>query len=517
MNLLKALGTVSGFTLLSRITGLARETITSSMFGVGAYTDAFFVAFRIPNLLRRLFAEGAFSQAFVPMLAREREAGDTRVKILIDRVATVLLWCVVGVTLLGVGGAPVVVYLAAGGLAANPEGFDAAVVMTRWMFPYITMISLVSLAAGILNSWRQFAIPAFTPVLLNLCFIGSALLLSKYFDPPIYALAAGVLLGGVAQLALQIPPLRRLGMLPKPGLSFNAVRTSLSDPQVRQIVLNMGPAALAVSVAQISLLLNTHIASRLGTGSNSWITYGDRLMEFPTALLGVALGTVLTPLLARSHAAGDAQQYGSLLDWGLRLCVLLALPCMVGLAIFGEAITALIFHYGKFSDLDVVMTNRAVLAYSVGLLGLIAVKILAPGFYAQQNLRTPVKIGLTVLVLTQLLNLPLVYWFKHAGLALSISIAAWINGGLLLWGLHTRNSIRWQAGWGKLLAQTVLASLLMGLALWWFTHQFNWLALKAQPVWRATLVLGGVAVAGGIYLGALILMGVKPRSLFKKI
>jgi putative peptidoglycan lipid II flippase len=517
MNLLKALGTVSGFTLLSRITGLMRETITSSMFGVGAHTDAFFVAFRIPNLLRRLFAEGAFSQAFVPMLAREREAGQEQVKGLIDRVATVLLWCVVGVTLIGMGAAPIVVYLAAGGLAATPESFDAAVVMTRWMFPYITLISLVSLAAGILNSWRKFAIPAFTPVLLNLCFIAAAVLLSPYFDPPIYALAAGVLIGGVAQLALQIPALLALGLLPKPGLTLGAIRTSLSDPQVRQIILNMGPAALAVSVAQISLLLNTHIASRLGTGSNSWITYGDRLMEFPTALLGVALGTVLTPLLARSHAAGNAQQYGSLLDWGLRLCLILALPCMIGLAVFGEAITAMIFHYGKFSNVDVLMTNRAVLAYSVGLLGLIGVKILAPGFYAQQNLRTPVKIGLAVLAITQLLNLPLVYWFKHAGLALSISFAAWINAGLLLWGLHSRGSISWQAGWGKLIAQTVVASALMGLALWWFSLQFDWLALKSQPLLRIALVLGGVGIAACIYIVTLIAAGVKPRELFKKI
>jgi putative peptidoglycan lipid II flippase len=514
MNLLKALGTVSGFTLLSRITGLLRETLTSSFFGAGAMTDAFFVAFRLPNLLRRLFAEGAFSQAFVPMLARVREEGDA--KALVDKVATVLFWCVLGVTLIGIGAAPIVVYLAAGGLAADPASFDAAVFMTRWMFPYITLISMVSLAAGILNTWRHFAIPAFTPVLLNVSFILAAIYLRRFFDPQIYALAAGVVIGGIAQLLLQVPALLKIGMLPRLGFSFCAVRTALADPQVRTILINMGPAALAVSVAQVSLLINTHIASRLGPGSNSWISYGDRLMEFPTAMLGVALGTVLMPFLVKAHSSGDAQEYGSLMDWGLRLCLLVALPCTAGLAIFGDAITALIFHYGKFTAFDVAMTAKAVVAYSVGLVGLIAVKILAPGFYAQQNIRTPVKIGLAVLVITQLLNLVLVGPLKHAGLALSISLAAWINGGLLLAGLQRRGVLRWQPGWPAFAAKIIVACTLMSLALWFASTRFDWIALQATPWWRAALVLGIVSASGALYCAALILMGIKPRSFLRR-
>jgi putative peptidoglycan lipid II flippase len=294
---------------------------------------------------------------------------------------------------------------------------------------------MVALAAGVLNTWRQFAVPAFAPVLLNLSFIGAALFLSPHIDPPIYALAVGVVAGGVAQLALQVPALLRIGMLPR--ISAN-LREALRDADVRRIMRQMGPAVLSVSVAQISLIINTHIASRLGPGSVSWVSFADRLMEFPTAMLGVAIGTVLLPSLARANAAGKRQEYSAFLDWGLRLAALLALPCMIGMALMAEPLTALLFHYGRFDAQDLDMTSRAVLAYSIGLFGLIAVKILAPGFYGVQDVRTPFRIALIVLAITQGLNLIFVPVFAHAGLALSISVAALANAGLLLAGLMSR-------------------------------------------------------------------------------
>jgi putative peptidoglycan lipid II flippase len=515
MNLLRAAATVSGMTLLSRMTGLARETLTAALFGASATTDAFFVAFRLPNMLRRLFAEGAFSQAFVPLLARRRDAGGASgeaaedVRSFVDAVATALFWALAGVTVLGVIGAPALVWLMASGLAKDPTSMSAAVLMTRLMFPYVLLISMVALAAGILNTWRRFAVPAFTPVLLNLSMIAAAWLLSSRVDPPVLALAIGVIAGGIAQLALQWAALARIGMRPRIGLNpFSA----FASPETRQLLTRMTPAVLAVSVAQLSLVINTQIASQLAAGSVSWISFGDRLMEFPTALLGVALGTVLLPSLARAAERGDGPQYSSLLDWGLRLTVAIALPCSVGLALMAEPLTAMLFHYGRFDREDVAMTAMAVQAYSIGLIGLIAVKVLAPGFYAQHDIRTPVKIAIVVLIATQLLNLVLVPWLAHAGLAASISIAAWLNAGLLLAGLHRRGS--WQAapGWPLWLLRITIACAVMALLLAWLTPQLDWLALRETPLLRAGAALGLVGASGAIYGGLLLAMGVRPRD-----
>lgn len=513
INLLRAAATVSGITLLSRITGLIRENLTASIFGASAQTDAFFVAFRLPNLLRRMFAEGAFSQAFVPILAATHTTEPERTQGLVDHVATALFWVLLSVSVLGVAAAPLLVYLMASGLARDATAFDSAVTMTRWMFPYITLISLVALSAGILNTWKKFAVPAFTPVLLNLSFIGAALWLTPYFDPPVYALAAGVVIGGFAQLALQIPALLRIGMLPRIGFGL---RAAFTDPFSRRIMRQMGPAILAVSVAQISLIINTQIASHLATGSVSWVTYGDRLMEFPTALLGIALGTVLLPSLSRAGAQKNGAEYSALLDWGLRLCVVLAIPCMVGLATMATPLTALLFHYGKFSATDVQMTQMAVMGYSVGLLGLISVKVLAPGFYAQQDVRTPMKIAIFVLIITQLLNALFVPYLAHAGLALSISVAALLNALLLLMGLIRRGSYAPAAGWPMFVIKVLLAALLMAVMLLYAVAQFDWLALKQQPWLRITLTLGLVAAGALIYLGILVACGIRPRQFMRK-
>lgn len=514
MNLIRAAATVSGLTLLSRITGLVRENLTASIFGASGLTDAFFVAFRLPNLLRRLFAEGAFSQAFVPMLAQARTEGDdAAMRGMIDRIATALFWVLLAVSVAGVAGAPALVWITASGLASDPEAYDAAIVMTRWMFPYILMISLVALSAGILNTWRRFAVPAFAPVLLNLCFIGAALLLAPLFDPPVYALAAGVVAGGVAQLAIQIPALRRIGMLPRIGFG---VAGAFADPRTRRLLKQMGPAVLSVSVAQISLVINTHIASHLAAGSVSWVSYADRLMEFPTALLGVALGTVLLPSLSRAAAEERNTDYSSLLDWGLRLVVLLALPCAVGLALAAEPLTALLFHYGRFDAEDVSMTRMAVVGYSVGLVGLIAIKVLAPGFYAKQDVRTPVRIALLVLAVTQGLNLLLVPIFAHAGLALSISIGALANATLLLVGLIRRGLFVPAPGWGRFLLQISVASVALATMLALTVNRIDWIAMRAEPMLRIGLTLGLVAAAAGVYGSVLLAVGVRPRHFLRR-
>ncbi|HTH45026.1 MAG TPA: murein biosynthesis integral membrane protein MurJ [Oxalicibacterium sp.] len=514
MNLHKTLAAVSGMTMVSRVTGLIREILFARAFGASAYTDAFNIAFRIPNLLRRLFAEGAFSQAFVPILAEYKShKGEAATKTLVDHVATALMWTMLLTCFIGVVATPVIVYLIATGLTAKSEAFDASVWMTRLMFPYIGFMAFVALSGGILNTWREFKIPAFTPVLLNLAFIVATLFLAPHLETPIYAMAFAVVAGGILQMAIQIPALLRIGMLPR--IALNPL-IALSDAGVRKILQKMGPAVFAVSAAQISLMINTNIASRLQSGSVSWLSYADRLMEFPTALLGVALGTILLPNLAKANFEGNAEEYSSLLDWGLRLTFLLALPCAVGLATLSEPLTATLFHYGKFNALSLTMTAKALVAYGVGLIGLIVVKILAPGFYAQQNIKTPVKIAVGVLIATQLMNLIFVPWFAHAGLALSIGLGACINASFLYWGLTRRGIYRALPGWRMFLLRLAGALLLMaGIALW-LAGQVDWIAMRATPLLRVGALFGVLAACGGVYFGALLAMGFRFRD-FKRI
>ena len=527
LNLLRSAATVSGLTLLSRISGLVRETLIAAVFGAGPLTDAFFVAQRLPNMLRRMFAEGAFSQAFVPLLAQTREQADTAGNLeaaqrLINRVGTALFWAVFLITVVGVVFAPQLVTLVASGLTHDPATFASAVWMTRIMFPYILLISMVALAAGILNTWHNFAIPAITPVLLNLSMIGAALLLADRFDPPIHALAIGVLLGGIVQLALQLPALKRIGMLPR--LSLN-LRGAYTDPHTRRILSLMAPAILAVSAAQISLLINTHIASLLAAGSVSWVSFGDRLMEFPNGLLGVAIGTVLLPSLsAAARAPDDASatptagpdRFSALLDWGLRLALLLVTPCAIALAVMAEPLTAMLYHYGQFDGRDVAMTALAVQGYAVGLIALIGIKVLAPGFFAQQNVATPVKISVASLIATQLLNLVFVPMFAHAGLALSISVAAWLNAGLLLTLLLRSGRYQPAPHWPRFLLQIGLGVTALAALLVWLVPQHDWVAMGATPLQRIGLVLA-IVVAGAIVYGAVLLLsGVRPAHFARR-
>lgn len=514
MNLLKTLFTISGMTMLSRITGLIRELLIARAFGASGFTDAFFVAFRIPNLLRRLFAEGAFSQAFVPILAEyANQKGEKETKSMVDQVASALFWALLIVTVLGIIGAPFVVYVIATGFDDNPEIFDASVLMTRMMFPYILCMSLVALSGGILNTYREFRIPAFTPVLLNLSFIAASLLVAPHMDQPVYALAGAVFVGGILQLGFQIPALRKLKMFPKISANLKAVYQSES---VKRVIKQMIPATFAVSVAQISLMINTNIASHLTKGSVSWISYADRLMEFPNALLGVALGTILLPSLSRASAKNDAKEYSELLDWGLRLTFLLAAPAAIFLMTLPKPFTTTLFHYGKFNVLDVYMTSEALIAYGVGLIGLILVRILAPGFYAKQDIKTPVKIAIVVLIITQILNAIFVPLIAHAGLALAIGLGACVNALWLYIGLRRRGIYQPKAGWLLFLVKLLGAlCLLAGFSLWAASY-FDWIALQATPFYRM-LILGIIMVLCGIvYFGALALMGFRLRD-FKRI
>lgn len=534
MSILRSASTVSAFTLASRITGLVRELLIAATFGASAMTDAFNVAFRIPNLLRRLFGEGAFSQAFVPVLAATKARdGDAATRDLMTRVATVLFWLLLVVCAVGVIAAPLLVWLMASGLPS--DGMEAATVMTRMMFPYIAFMSLCALASGVLNTYKRFAVPAFTPVLLNVCMIGAAWLLAPWFKAqgiqPMYALAVGVMLGGVLQLAVQLWAVGRIAALRDAALQdatsncavslawrWSGIRAAWRNAGTQHILRLMLPALLGVSVAQISLLINTQIASHMAVGSVSWLGYADRLMEFPTAMLGVALGVVLIPALSAAHAKQDAHAYSQLLDWGLRLVVVLSVPCAVALGVFAKPLVATLYHYGEFTAHDAQQTTLALASYGVGLLGLVAIKVLAPGYYASQNIKTPVKIAIAVLIITQLLNLLFVPLFAHAGLALSIGAGALINALWLLIGLIRSKKYQPKAGWVKLLIQVGIASALLGGALLWLSSNLPWIEWRIMPngVWlRLGSLLGIIALSSAIYFLFLAAFGLKLKSLLK--
>src|SRR6185295_2011952 len=475
MNLLRALVTVSGLTFVSRILGFARDFIIARAFGAGLVTDAFFVAFRLPNLLRRLFAEGAFSQAFVPVLAEQKnKTSPEEVRSLIDRTATLLSLALVATALLGMALAPLVVYVSAPGFAADPGKFDLTVTMLRITFPYIVFISLVAFAAGVLNTWNRFSVPAITPALLNVSFIVGAAFFADRFDPPVLVLAWAVFAGGVLQLALQVPFLLRMGLLPRWRLDFR-------HPGVRRMLKLMLPAAFGVSISQVSLLINTIFASFLVSGSVSWLYYADRLMEFPAGVLGVALGTILLPSLSKYHADADHAEYSRLLDWGLRVTVLLAVPAAAALAVMAVPLVAALFHYGRFTTADVFLTREALAAYSIGLVGMMLVKILAPGFYARQNIATPVRVGIFTLAVTQLMNLAFIGPFKHAGLALAIGLGACLNAAILFYLLKKQKVYLPQPGWGLFLLKVaasvgfmaVVVFTTMGEARWWLSASWH--------------------------------------------
>ncbi|MEJ8320672.1 murein biosynthesis integral membrane protein MurJ [Pseudomonas oryzihabitans] len=505
MNLLKSLAAVSSMTMLSRVLGFVRDTIVARTFGAGMATDAFFVAFKLPNLLRRIFAEGAFSQAFVPILAEYKaQQGEEATRTFLAYVSGLLTLVLAVVTLLGMLAAPLVIWITAPGFADTPEKFALTSSLLRVTFPYILLISLASLAGAVLNTWNRFSVPAFVPTLLNVSMIIFALFLTPYFDPPIMAMAWATLVGGLAQFLYQLPHLKRIGMLVLP-------RLNLRDSGVWRVMKQMGPAILGVSVSQISLIINTIFASFLAAGSVSWMYYADRLMELPSGVLGVALGTILLPALSRTYAKADRQEYSRLLDWGLRLCFLLVLPCSAALALLSEPLTVSLFQYGRFDAHDALMTQRALVAYAVGLLGIILVKVLAPGFYAQQNIKTPVKIALFTLAVTQVLNLILIGPLQHVGLALAIGLAACLNAGLLFWQLRRHNLFIPQAGWTGFLLRLLIAVAVMTAVLVGLMQLLpSW---SEGLMWQRLLRLGGLVAAGVLaYFASLFLLGFRVRD-----
>ena len=509
MNLLRALAAVSSLTVVSRILGFIRDFFIARAFGAGLATDAFFVAFRIPNLLRRLFAEGAFSQAFVPVLGEVKNRQSVEeTKSLIDGTATLLFLALAVAALLGVIAAPFIVYISAPGFAADPGKFDLTVAMLRITFPYIAFISLVAFSAGVLNTWNRFSVPAITPALLNISFIVGAAFFARFFDPPVLVLAWAVFAGGLLQLAFQVPFLAKLGLLPRWRLNF-------SHPGVQRILKLMAPAAFGVSISQVSLLINTIFASFLVSGSVSWLYYADRLMEFPAGVLGVAVGTILLPSLSKYHATADHAEYARLLDWGLRITFLLAVPSAVALAVLALPLIATLFHYGRFTPEDAWMTQHALVAYSVGLVGMILVKILAPGFYARQNIKTPVKIGILTLFATQAMNLAFIVPLRHAGLALAIGLGACLNAALLYHYLRRNGIYTPQPGWLVFLLKVATAVAFMAVVLFTTMGESSWwLSVSWQH--KLPAALGLVALGLMTYGGTLLALGLRPRHFSRR-
>ncbi len=505
--LLRSSALVGLMTMFSRVLGLIRDVVVANYFGAGSSADAFFVAFKIPNFLRRLFAEGAFSQAFVPVLSEYRSLRDlAAVKQLVDRVAGSLGLVLIVVTLLGVLGAPVLAAIFAPGFYLHdPLRYGLAVEMLRYTFPYLLLISLTALAGSILNSYERFAVPAFTPVLLNLSLIGAAIWMQPLFDQPVMALALGVLIAGSAQLLFQLPFLWRLQLLPKPVLGFQ-------DEGVKRILKLMLPALFGVSVSQINLLLDTLLASFLQTGSVSWLYYSDRLAELPLGVFGIAIATVILPSLSRRHAEKSTEHFSRTLDWAMRMVLLIGLPAAMALLVLAEPLIATLFHYGEMADRDVTMAAISLRAYAGGLVAFMLIKVLAPGYFSRQDTKTPVKIGIVAMVVNMVLNLLLIWPMAHAGLALATTLSAFLNAGLLLRGLLKEGVFSWQSGWPKWLLRVAMANIAMIVFLVLLAGRpEQWLGFDMwQRVTQMAILVGGGAI---IYLLVLLLMGMRLRDL----
>ncbi len=465
--LLRSGAVVSSMTMLSRVLGLVRDVVFANFIGASANADAFFVAFKIPNFLRRLFAEGAFAQAFVPVLADYKNEGPAAaVRALIDRVAGVLGGSLLLVTSLAVLAAPLVTMVFAPGFTGDEAKFALTSDMIRITFPYLLLISLTGFCGAILNSYGRFAVPAFTPVLLNLSLITAAVVVAPTFEEPVMALAWGVLFAGVIQLLFQLPALYRLERIPRP-------MWDTKHPGVRRIMTLMVPALFGVSVSQINLLLDTVLASFLPDGSISWLYYSDRLTELPLGVFGVAIATVILPSLSAQRAEAQGARFQVTLDWAIRMVLMIGLPAAVALLVLAEPILITLFQYGALTPDDVTMAALSLRAYSLGVVAFMLVKVLAPGYYARQDMKTPVAIGIRAMVANMVLNLlfvlPLMYFWNvgHVGLALATSCSAWLNAGLLYRGLRREQVLVSQPGGRNALWRLLLATAVMAVVLFW--------------------------------------------------
>ena len=480
---------VAGNTFLSRILGFVRDIVLAHLFGAGNAADAFFVAQRIPNLFRRLFGEGAFSQAFVPILGEYRTTkSDADTRNFVADVAGWLALVLTGITLLGIVGASLLVFLMAPGFATDPAKFSLTVELTRITFPYLFLVSLVALSGGILNTYGHFTVPAFTPVFLNLGLIAAALFWAPHLAQPVIAVAWGMIFGGVAQLAFQLPALRKVGHLHLPRLGRN-------DPGIARVLKLMGPAAFGASVAQVNLFLNTVLASLVGSNVVSYLYYSDRLVEFPLGVLGVALGTVVLPALSR-QAAEKSPAFPSTLDWGLRWAWLIGLPATVGLLLLGHRLLLSLFAYGAYSAADAAQSNLSLIGYGLGILPIIAVRVLAPAFYARQDTRTPVYFGMASMGINIIVSLVLAWPLHQLGLSLATTAGAVANAFLLAFRLRQTGVYRPLAGWAPFLAKTTVAAAAMGFLIWHFRGKVTeWLAwTAAQRMFHVLLLVTAAAL-----------------------
>jgi putative peptidoglycan lipid II flippase len=492
-------------TLISRIFGFIRDMLIAHIFGVDSATDAFFAAFKVPNFLRRLFAEGAFAHAFVPVLSDYKERGSKiALKEFIDKTAGTLSVFLLLITVAGVVAAPVLIMLLAPGFMWQGTQYELSVQLLQITFPYLFFIALVAFAGGILNAHEQFAVPALTPVFLNICMIAAAIWLAPMMAEPVTALAWGIFAAGVVQLVFQFPPLIRLGLMPRPRLGFN-------DAGVKRIISLMLPAIFSVSVTQINLLLDTLFASFLTVGSVSWLYYSDRLVEFPLGILGLALGTVILPNLSKSHAAEDQAAFSNALDWGLRLVVLIGLPATIGLVMLAEPMLSTLFQYNEFGVSDVHFAGLSLKAYSLGLLGFILVKVLVPGFTSRGDMKTPVRYGMYAMMVSLGLNLALIFPLAHAGLALATSLGAFFNAALLLIRLRKDNVYQPASGWRLFFVRVSLAAGAMSAGLYYFVDADWWNHWNSTE--RVINLVKWIGLGLLIYTATLLLTGLRLKHL----
>lgn len=502
---LRSFATVGSNTMISRMLGFARDLVLARMFGADAATDAFFVAFKIPNFLRRLFAEGAFSLAFVPVLTEYRTLGQSgELREFIDKMAGTLGSVLLLVTLAGELAAPLLVLIFAPGFLveiADEGKYPLAVEMLYLTFPYLFFISMTAFSGGILNTHNRFGVASFTPALLNISLIASALWLSPLLEVPVIALAWGVLIAGVVQFSFQLPFLKQINLMPRPKVAFR-------DRGVIKVMKLMVPALFGVSVSQLNLLLDTLIASFLVSGSISWLYYSDRLMEFPVGILAVALGTVILPNLSRKYSENSSQEFSDTLDWAMRVTLLLGIPCSIGLLLLAGPMLATLFYSKAFTAHDVSMASLSLMAYAPGLLAIMLIKILAPGFYARQDTRTPVKIGIVAMVTNMVLNIILVFPLAHAGLALATTLSSSLNAFLLYQGLIKDRVLLPSKGWTTLLLRSLVGGCLMGAFLIWCVGDLDlWLGLGQWT--RVVYLILWIGCAGGIYFITIYALGIR--------
>lgn len=504
--LMKSTTIVSCMTMLSRVTGFMRDLVVAYAFGATGEADAFLVAFRIPNFMRRLFAEGAFSQAFVPVLAEYRETrNEDDVKTFLNRMAGIMSFCLFLIVLLAIIATPVLAKLFVPGFHAGSQRYDLTITMLRVTFPYLMFISLTAYLGAILNSYGRFAIPAFTPVLLNLVMVVAALCLPNLFSIPIMALAWGVFIAGIVQLLFQLPFLKQIDKLPKPSLNW-------SDPGVNKVLKLMVPALFGVSVGQINILIDTVFASFLPNGSIAWLYYSDRLSSFPLGVFGVAIATVILPHLSRKHAAKSPQAYSETLDWSIRCILIIGFPATLGLFMLAGPLMATLFKHGEFTQHDVLMSAKSLMAFALGVQAFMLIKVLASGFYAQQDIKTPVRVGIIAMICNTLLNCILIFPLAHAGLALSTTLAAYLNTAFLAYYLLKRKIYTPSVGWLSFSLRLLSANAAMALVIYFSCAEMTrWFAWSWEM--RAVHLLIIVSLAVAVYFMMLWIVGLRIKHI----